>query len=239
MNATRIGAQLHVGRLIELAAAVDIDTVLQPMMTPRARPQIEEWPLEPFPPLKRPLQQQHDWWKRRGQPHGTPTHRMLYAVAEMFRPWLVGVIGVGTGLPAQALAAGARASGMTDVTINGYDDEIANPGCLEWVRECFMAQRIAYNLSHSSTKQYESLPLSGQDLFLLDWNLYPEPAAIEHDLQLVVRTLNNRGMILVAFITPAGAEFLRQTKAIQHHTVVELPGDVAVIGHRSLVQRGV
>lgn len=157
-----------------------------------------------FPPLRRPLQDVRDWWMIRGMTPSSWTYQILYAIARRTRPWLVAEIGVGWGYGLMAMAKGARDAGYTDITVNGYDDEVT-PGCLEWARECLMAERIGYNLSHSTSAQYTAsgLPLSGIDLFHLDADY--SGAALRHDALLAAKTLSGKGVIVITGYLPRTA----------------------------------
>src|SRR5439155_12967373 len=92
-------------------------------------------------------------------------------------------------------------AGFTDIAANGYDDEKDYPGCLEWVRECFLAERMAYNLSHSSMDQYPNgLPLSSIDLFHLDTQYSKDN--LQRDMLLAVKTLSPKGILVVSAVYP-------------------------------------
>ena len=148
-------------------------------------------PIDPqfFPPLERPLQERYEWWKHKGIiKNPDDRYPYYYAIAKQVRPVIVAEIGVYYGYSLMAMAKGAIAGGVKNVrgqnvSVNGFDNEQYAPGCLEWVREACMQERIACNLMKMDTQKVDALPLHMVQLASIDGDHTYESCL--HDLRIM------------------------------------------------------
>lgn len=200
---------IDVARLREISGKTTTAQVfgcLQSMRPPRVSANRH---LEFFPPIERPAQQFADWWRLhdnsreaameplvdnmlRATPYGTK-----YALGYVQRPYLIASLGIKWGYSLMAFAQGARAAGVPDATVNGYDEEVDRSGSIEWARQAFIHDRVPYNLGHSSAKDYveHGIPLSHIDLFYISGDR--TNIDFPRDINLTAKTLSPRGIIVV------------------------------------------
>lgn len=220
-------------KIMDLAINIKLQEHVPPMTPDRSNnPPMLPRPV-PFPGLHRPLQQLTDWWLHRIHREPTWSQRILYAIARNITPFSIAEMGVGCGEELMAMAKGAFDAGVIQVASNGYDPEIEQPGCIEWTRSCFMAERMAYNLSHSSLDTYAAcgFPLSFVDLFHLHLD-----HQIQGAIELAIKTLSPRGVIVITDV-PGGMTLDIQPGEHGLDTVVWFEQDTG-LARTALICRG-
>lgn len=146
-----------------------------------------------FPPITRPVQQRAKWWEKRGVVRNPDEKYPWYwAIAKQVKPLIIAEIGTYWGYSLMAMAKGAIAGGVKNVSgqnvsVNGFDNEQYAPGCLEWARNAFLMEGIAHNLMFGDTQDMKELPLHMVNLFHVDGDHSKESCA--HDLELAERTM--------------------------------------------------
>lgn len=177
---------------------------------------------EHYPPLSLPIQDRLDWWRERGvERHQDSPYPWHYAIGYHVKPYLIAEIGTWWGYSVAAMARGAIQRNIDDgnlnaarnVTINGFDNEQYNPGCVAWLRECcnkfelpdIQMRGINHNVMVQDTQELEKLPLHMIELGHVDGDHTYDSAL--HDLKLMNGAMvpdMERGVILVDDVGWAG-----------------------------------